>query len=289
MIFRSVLSRSRGLLTRSLASTSAPVITVQLPKVEDSRSFVITSNLRNLKDLQDAIVLEDPSVQTVNAVSSEGVLFSKSTPLSYLLQNGFTLEILDEHLSKHSVGVEATEVAYSDAHEVTDKIKNLAASLEIVENKIAIQENLRSKLEKLEEQFTPLEQTRLKLQRSSAFRTNAVVWGGLFVMGGQFGFLARLVWWDYSWDIMEPVTYFVTYGTAIVMYSYFVCVRSDYNFDTARERWNLRTFHKICRRNGFDHDKYNSIVEQMREIEANMTQLENVGALLNVKEDTNTM
>ena len=85
------------------------------------------------------------------------------------------------------------------------------------------------------------------------------------------------------------VTYFVTYGTAIVMYSYFVCVRSDYNFDSARERWNLRTFHKISRRNGFDHDKYNSIVDQMREVEANMTQLENVGALLNVKKDTNTM
>ena len=50
------------------------MITVQLPKVEDSRSFVITPNLRNLKDLQDAIVLEDPSVQSINAVSHEGTL-----------------------------------------------------------------------------------------------------------------------------------------------------------------------------------------------------------------------
>ena len=43
--------------------------------------------------------------------------------MTYLLESGFTLEILDEHLSKHSVGIEATDVAYSDAHEVTDKIK----------------------------------------------------------------------------------------------------------------------------------------------------------------------
>ena len=81
------------------------------------------------------------------------------------------------------------------------------------------------------------------------------------------------------------MTYFVTYGTAIVMYSYFVCVRSDYNFDTARERWNLRTFHKMSRRSGFDRDRYNRVVEQMKEVEANMAQLENVGALLNVKKD----
>ena len=39
-------------------------------------------------------------------------------------------------------------------------------------------------------------------------------------MGLQFGFLARLTWWEYSWDIMEPVTYFVTYGTAMAMYAY---------------------------------------------------------------------
>lgn len=25
----------------------------------------------------------------------------------------------------------------------------------------------------------------------------------------QYGFLARLTWWEYSWDLMEPVTYFI--------------------------------------------------------------------------------
>lgn len=44
-------------------------------------------------------------------------------------------------------------------------------------------------------------------------------------MGLQFGLLARLTWWEYSWDIMEPVTYFVGYGTAIAMYAYYVITR----------------------------------------------------------------
>lgn len=42
-------------------------------------------------------------------------------------------------------------------------------------------------------------------------------------MSVQFGILARLTWWEYSWDIMEPVTYFVTYGTTMAMYAYY-CV-----------------------------------------------------------------
>lgn len=69
-------------------------------------------------------------------------------------------------------------------------------------------------------------------------RTSALVWGGLAMMGVQFGVLARLTWWEYSWDIMEPVTYFVTYGTTMALYAYFVltnkvgvharaCVRYD--------------------------------------------------------------
>jgi len=44
-------------------------------------------------------------------------------------------------------------------------------------------------------------------------------------MGLQFGLLARLTWWEYSWDIMEPVTYFVTYGTAIALYAYYVVTK----------------------------------------------------------------
>lgn len=47
---------------------------------------------------------------------------------------------------------------------------------------------------------------------------------GSALMGLQFGFFARLTWWEYSWDVMEPVTYFATYGAIIAMYAYFtVC------------------------------------------------------------------
>lgn len=49
------------------------------------------------------------------------------------------------------------------------------------------------------------------------------------LMSVQFGILARLTWWEYSWDIMEPVTYFVTYGTAMVGYAYFLVTKQVSN------------------------------------------------------------
>jgi len=56
-------------------------------------------------------------------------------------------------------------------------------------------------------------------------RTNRLTWIGLGLMGLQFGLLARLTWWEYSWDIMEPVTYFVGYGSAIAMFGYYILTK----------------------------------------------------------------
>ena len=43
-------------------------------------------------------------------------------------------------------------------------------------------------------------------------KTKAMQYGILAYMVFQWSALARLTWWEYSWDIMEPVTYFITYG-----------------------------------------------------------------------------
>lgn len=52
-----------------------------------------------------------------------------------------------------------------------------------------------------------------------------LTWAGLALMGVQFGALARLTWWEYSWDIMEPITYFVTYGTSMACFAYYVLTK----------------------------------------------------------------
>ena len=68
-------------------------------------------------------------------------------------------------------------------------------------------------------------QKRQELEPVAERRTTALTWVGLGLMSVQFGILARLTWWEYSWDIMEPVTYFVTYGTAMAAYAYYVVTK----------------------------------------------------------------
>lgn len=56
-------------------------------------------------------------------------------------------------------------------------------------------------------------------------RAQKFVWLGLASMGIQCGLFARLTWWEYSWDIMEPVTYFATYTTLIAGFAYFMLTK----------------------------------------------------------------
>ena len=68
-------------------------------------------------------------------------------------------------------------------------------------------------------------QLKQEIQAKAQKRTHRLTWLGLGAMGLQFGLLARLTWWEYSWDIMEPVTYFVGYGTAMAMYAYYILTK----------------------------------------------------------------
>ena len=66
---------------------------------------------------------------------------------------------------------------------------------------------------------------REKLSLQAKKHTNQMVWLGLGLMGIQAGIMARLTWFDYSWDIVEPISYFVTYAAVVGTYSYFVLTR----------------------------------------------------------------
>ncbi|XP_037930597.1 calcium uniporter protein, mitochondrial-like, partial [Teleopsis dalmanni] len=97
----------------------------------------------------------------------------------------------------------------------------LYEALHVGEYHVEREQDLTKKLEDLKYQLKPLEKQKLDLASQAERKINIMTWVGLTLMSVQFGILARLTWWEYSWDIMEPVTYFVTYGTAMAMYAYY--------------------------------------------------------------------
>ena len=70
-----------------------------------------------------------------------------------------------------------------------------------------------------------MEKLKQELDSSSTTRSTVAVWATMGFMSLTFGFFARLTWWEYSWDIMEPVTYFWGYSTAMAALAYFLVTR----------------------------------------------------------------
>lgn len=95
-----------------------------------------------------------------------------------------------------------------------------------------------------------------KASRSTNFIAYSVLGGLLF----QWLLFARFTWWDFSWDVMEPVTYFtMTAELSIGGFLYYLYQGSEYtNTDIWTSLYNWR-FRKIARRRGFDIEEWNAV------------------------------
>lgn len=70
-----------------------------------------------------------------------------------------------------------------------------------------------------------LTQMKAQLSKTAETQSSKVIWTGLALLSVQGGALAWLTWWVYSWDVMEPVTYFITYATSMGAFSYYVLTK----------------------------------------------------------------
>uniref|UniRef100_I3N0I5 Calcium uniporter protein n=1 Tax=Ictidomys tridecemlineatus TaxID=43179 RepID=I3N0I5_ICTTR len=158
-------------------------------------------------------------------------------------------------------------------NDVKTLVQQLYTTLCIEQHQLNKERELIERLENLKEQLAPLEKVRIEISRKAEKRTTLVLWGGLAYMATQFGILARLTWWEYSWDIMEPVTYFITYGSAMAMYAYFVMTRQEYVYPEARDRQYLLFFHKGAKKSRFDLEKYNQLKDAIAQAEMDLKRL----------------
>jgi hypothetical protein len=165
----------------------------------------------------------------------------------------------------------------SDSFKTFEELKTEVSKLyhqhNVHEHQLCKDLELRGQLEQLRSELAPLEKKYLEVAQRSDRHREIATWGGMSWMSIQFGFLAYLVWWEYDWDIMEPVTYFVGYGTSILIFTYFVLTRQDYNYPEARDRQYLNFFNKMATRNKFDVEKYNHLKDTIAEVRSELDRL----------------
>ncbi|XP_066535006.1 calcium uniporter protein, mitochondrial [Hoplias malabaricus] len=251
-----------------------PVVSVRLPSRRERCQFTLKPLSDSVGVLLQQLQAEDRGIDRVAIYSIDGARIASSTGIDILLLDDFKLVIND---TTHLVRPPRRELmAHEEAERLNDVkflVQQLYTTLRIEEHQLSKERELIGRLEDLNSQLRPLEKVKEELSKKAERRTTWVLWGGMAYMATQFGVLARLTWWEYSWDIMEPVTYFITYGTAMAMYAYFVLTRQEYIYPDARDRQYLLFFHKGVKRTRFDIEKYNKLKDAIAEAELDLKRL----------------
>ncbi|KAG7221841.1 hypothetical protein INR49_017017, partial [Caranx melampygus] len=248
------------------------VLEVPLPSRNEKCLFFLRPMLMSVGDLITDLRREDPGI-TASVLSKDGERVANATLVGALLDKDFQLVI-----NSSVYDVQAPEkVCTSSEHamELEDMkhvVHLLHTALHQPEHHLLKERELLEKLDNLKQELSPLEKMKAQLSKTAEFHSSRVLWTGMALLSVQGGALAWLTWWVYSWDVMEPVTYFITYATSMGAFAYYILTKmatvicsflQDYVYPDAKDRQFLRYFYKGASKKKFNVQKYNNLKDEL--------------------------
>nr|XP_046272630.1 calcium uniporter regulatory subunit MCUb, mitochondrial-like isoform X2 [Scatophagus argus] len=251
------------------------VLEVPLPSRNEKCLFFLRPMLMSVGDLITDLQREDPGV-TASIFSKDGERIAHTTLIDTLLDKDFKLAINDAVYnvcspekvctsSEHALGME----------DMKHVVHLLHTALHLPEHHLLRERQLLERLDSLKQELSPLEKMKAQLRHTAESQTSRVVWSGLAMLSLQGGALAWLTWWVYSWDVMEPVTYFITYATSMGAFAYYVLTKQDYIYPDVKDRQFLQYFHKAARKKNFNVTRYNELKDELSQVEEDLRRLRN--------------
>ncbi|XP_033240368.1 calcium uniporter protein, mitochondrial isoform X2 [Drosophila pseudoobscura] len=251
-----------------------PHMTVRLPSRNELCQFALKPITHNVGDLLSMLRQEDRGIDRAAVINKNGVRIASSCTIDSLLDDTFSIQINNRTMEVNPPKRDKITVESMDkVGDVRKVIAQLYEAFNVGEYQLEKSNQLAKELESIRYELEPLEEKKLELSRKAARRTNFMTWMGLGLMSVQFGILARLTWWEYSWDIMEPVTYFVTYGTTMAMYAYYCVTKREYMMEAVKNREYSLAIYKNAKKIQFDVDHYNQLKRKTAELEYNLRRI----------------
>ncbi|XP_012487700.1 calcium uniporter protein 5, mitochondrial [Gossypium raimondii] len=79
-----------------------------------------------------------------------------------------------------------------------------------------------------------------------------ILWSGLGLIGAQYGLFFRLTFWEFSWDVMEPIAYFTIAIIVGIGYAYFLFTSRDPTYQDLMKTLFLSRQRKLFKKHNFD-------------------------------------
>ncbi|KAF8572466.1 hypothetical protein P879_01843 [Paragonimus westermani] len=191
---------------RVVLENGLPQFYIPLPSRREICLFTVKPLQHTVGDLASFIMAEDHGVDHVAFINKNGNRIAKSNSVADLLGSDFQIVINEDRFNVDSSAI-VSRFDSSGSEQLADirmLITRLATTINADEFQLKQQRELERRIEDVCSHLQSLEEKKSQLSLDAARRTRTLTWLGLGAMGLQFGLLARLTWWEYSWDIMEP-------------------------------------------------------------------------------------
>ncbi|KAK7290315.1 hypothetical protein RIF29_04637 [Crotalaria pallida] len=86
-----------------------------------------------------------------------------------------------------------------------------------------------------------------------------ILWSGLGFGVITVGLFFRLTFWEFSWDVMEPIAFFTTTTGLVIGYGYFLITSRDPTYQDFMKRLFLSRQRKLCKKQNFDVERFKEL------------------------------
>ncbi|KAK9802958.1 hypothetical protein WJX72_010589 [[Myrmecia] bisecta] len=246
---RAASSAAQTFTAHTLGARGSPLPTLDRPtaKFEEAKSL-----------LQRAKVLR--FVEELHALGEDVISIPHTELLrrcqaSNAAQSEAEAESVCEALDTAGVVLRHGQAVYLKPQEVLDAMTQALPDTE---------REVKARLEALQEELAPLEQQKQDIDTSAHRRSRLVMWTGFLFLLAQFSLLFRLTFWELSWDVIEPISYFLSSFMGIAAYMYFLWTQEEFAYRQWKHRLQRKWQADGYRQQGFELQRYESLVKDVQ-------------------------
>ncbi|TYZ59708.1 hypothetical protein PybrP1_011113 [[Pythium] brassicae (nom. inval.)] len=137
-------------------------------------------------------------------------------------------------------------------------------------------EALLAKIRALEPEHVALVNLRRELHAAATRHANGVAVGLSTGLVGTFGLYFWLSFVHFSWDIMEPVTYFSGFGMSVIGYAWWSVTKQEYEYANIYDYFYQRKLRKLVASAAFDQPRLDVVAAALGKHQRQLAQVEQV-------------
>lgn len=109
------------------------------------------------------------------------------------------------------------------------------------------------------EELLRLQERKEEIDKQAHRQVRLMLWSGLCVAVTQVGLFFRLTFWEFSWDVMEPIAFFTTASGLVIGYAYFMFTSKDPTYQDLMKTLFLSRQRKLFKKYRFDVDRFKEL------------------------------